>query len=222
MARTRRKCTSIPLFGFAPQYKRNRTPILNISMTNPALIPSLPIDNHALHIVALIAEPLGRNMQRLVTIIPYAQSKVREPGTEQQVDGLCHDGIEAQEIPDQPRIKGAGVAVSREARGRGTVVLVYKLAGTEDGFVLTPGEVVVEERGLEGRFVAWKGSLLSLGARFRFKRFRNLPGLNRVVPMPLPPPVPVPVVLSPGMNMVSKRVSVVCGPPIKDVKVSMS
>ena len=43
--------------------------------------------------------------------------------------------------------------------------MVYNLAGPEDGFVLTPGKVVVEERGLEGRFVAWRGSLLSLGCK---------------------------------------------------------
>lgn len=140
MPRTRRQSTSIPLRHLTPKHKGNGPAVRDLRMADPALVPRPPVHRHALHVVALIAETLCRDVQRgIVVVVANTQPEVGEPRAQEEVDGLGDDGVEPEEVPDQPGIESAGVAVAGEAGRRGAVVLVDDLAGAENGFVLSAG-----------------------------------------------------------------------------------
>ena len=124
-----------------------------IVMVHPALTPSLSVHSHALHVVAIITQPLSRDVHRLATT--HVDRNIVEPRRQQQVHRLRDDGIHAQQIPDEPGIHGSRVAVARKPAGLVRVVRIDRLPAPQDGLVLSPLQVIVQERRSERRLVAW-------------------------------------------------------------------
>lgn len=86
-------------------------------MLEPVLRPLPPVDLDALHVVALgsLVQARGSDPERLVAVDGHVE--VREPGRGEQVDGLRDDRIDAEHVPEEPGVHGAGVAVAGDAVG---------------------------------------------------------------------------------------------------------
>jgi hypothetical protein len=57
-------------------------------------------------------------------LLPPTLSVMSLHQSEEEIDGLRHDKVEADHVPDQPAIGGAGVRIAEQAVGCGDVVLL--------------------------------------------------------------------------------------------------
>lgn len=124
MARRRRNLAGLPELHLGAELKLDRAAVHhNVIVRKPVLRPGLAVDLDALHVVPLV-QPRRGDAQRLVAVDGHVQ--VREPRRAQQVDGLRHDRVQADELPQEPRVHGAGVAVPGDAVG-GVFVAAFSL-----------------------------------------------------------------------------------------------
>ena len=68
MPRTRRHGPYIPAGDLASEDEIDSAPGSDIAVADPALSPRPPVDGHALDVVALLGEILGRDAQRGVAV----------------------------------------------------------------------------------------------------------------------------------------------------------
>lgn len=148
MPRTRRYHPRLPTYRLTPHLKLNSPPILHdIPMHKPIPIPHLPVNLHALHEITVRVVQIGRRHAEGVVAVDR-HVDVGEPGRVEEVDGLGHDGVEAEHLPEHPGVERAGVGVTGDAVGGVVEVGVAEGAGGVDGFGLFV-EVVVFVGGCE-------------------------------------------------------------------------
>lgn len=118
MPRRRRHLPRLPDLHLRSQLELNRAPLNHdIFVFEPVLVPRLPVDLDALHVVAAgsLVQPRRSYPERLVTVDGHVE--VREPGRGEQVDGLRDDWVDAQHVPQEPGVHSASVAVAGDAVG---------------------------------------------------------------------------------------------------------
>lgn len=97
MARRRWNLTSLPELHLGAELKLDRAAVHHdVIVREPVLRPGLAVDLDALHVVPLV-QPVRRDPQRLVAVDGHVQ--VWEPWRAQQVDGLRHYRVQADELP---------------------------------------------------------------------------------------------------------------------------
>src|SRR5689334_12793870 len=105
---TRWHITSFPYYRFLTKIKFDGATLMeNVIMVEPVLIPLNPIDLHALHIEAIFGKPIRRNSQGLISTNRHVD--IAKPRRLEKVYWLCHNWVETQHLPDQPRIQGPSI-----------------------------------------------------------------------------------------------------------------
>lgn len=118
---------------------------------DPGLVPVLAVDLEALHVVRLVAAARRRDAQ--LPAAAEVDGQVVEPGGADQERRLAGHRVQPQHDPEDPALHGAGVAVARQAGGRGAVVRLGVPARVVDGQVLA-ADVVEQVRRREAGLVA--------------------------------------------------------------------
>ena len=157
MSRTRRQLAlRIPTRLLRAQHKRHGPTGRQILVADPVLCPILSVHRQTLHVVSRRGvSTLLRGSDVHKIPIPDTQIEIAESRTQDQIHGLRDDGIQADEVPDQPAVDGAAVAVPRQPLRGGEVVVVDGLAAAQHALELAAaGKVVVEEGGGEAGLVA--------------------------------------------------------------------
>lgn len=115
MPRARRHITALPSLRLTPQLKLNRATVdHNIAVFEPVLVPIPSVDLDRLYEIAVgVVQIRGRDAQSTVPIDGHVD--ILEPGRVDQIDRLCDNRIKPYHLPDEPGIKGAGIAVARDA-----------------------------------------------------------------------------------------------------------
>jgi hypothetical protein len=86
-----------------PELKLQATTMQHqLIMIDPILIPLLPVDLDALHVIALllVVQTISGDAESVVAINSHVN--IVEPRRAEQEDRLRDDGVEAQLLPDEP------------------------------------------------------------------------------------------------------------------------
>jgi hypothetical protein len=122
MPRRRRQGSRLPQGHIRPQGEVDRAPLdHDIAVRQPILRPCFPIDLDALHVGSLI-QPGRGDAQRPVPV--DRDVDVLEPRRRDQKHVLRDHRVDAKQLPQQPGVHGAGVAVPRDS-----VVCVFETVG---------------------------------------------------------------------------------------------
>lgn len=123
----------------------------NVVPAQPALVPLLAVDLERLDLVRVLGAALARHLQRLAAA--EGNREVREPRRADEKGRLPRHGVQANHVPQQPRLHGSRVAVAGQAVARRAVVGLCDEAAALDGQVLAVDKVV-QVRRREARLVA--------------------------------------------------------------------
>jgi hypothetical protein len=113
MARARRRRPRLPRCHLTSHLKLDRTTSEHqLIMRNPILVPLLPIDPHALHEVTafFIVESIGHDTEGIVAV--DRDVDIVEPRRADEEYWLGNNRVEAQLLPDEPRIECAGIGIA--------------------------------------------------------------------------------------------------------------